>query len=298
VILVAGATGLLGSHITRRLLARGEPVRILIRNGSNASGLVTAGAMAALGDLKDPESLRVACHGADTVITTANAIGRTGEDNLESVDHLGNHNLIDAAEAEGVGRYVFISALGADPDHPMPLLRAKGLTEQRLRGSRMTWTVLQPNFYMDTWIPAIVGGPALAGDPVTLVGDGRRRHSMVAIRDVAAYATAALDHVDEARGKTLPIGGPYPATWRDVVHAFEHELGIGLPVRTVPAGASIPGLPDLVSELAAALAGYDSPLEMAELSKTYGVVPTALADFVHDFTAASTRSAVDANSGG
>jgi hypothetical protein len=69
----------------------------------------------------------------------------------------------------------------------MPFLKAKGQTEQRLRTSGMTWTVLQPNLYMDTWIPAVVG-PALAGQPVTLVGKGLRQHSMVAARDVASYA--------------------------------------------------------------------------------------------------------------
>jgi Predicted nucleoside-diphosphate-sugar epimerases len=289
-ILVVGATGQLGGLITHALLGRGTSVRTLVRGGSAYDGLVTAGAEAVIGDLKDRDSVRAACHGVDAVITTANAIGRTGEDNLESVDHRGNADLIDAAAAEGVRRFVFVSALGADAEHPMPLLRAKGLTEQRLRASGMAATVLRPNFYMDTWIPAVVGGPALAGRPVTLVGDGRRRHSMVAMRDVASYAVAALDH-SEADGQTLPIGGPQPVTWRDVVAAFERELGRDLPVRTIAPGESIPGVPDIVSELAAALAGYDSPLDMTELSRTYGVVPTPLADVVHDFATAGLRHA-------
>jgi len=61
---------------------------------------------------------------------------------------------------------------------------------------RSAWsygTVLQPKASMDTWIPMVVGGPALAGRTVTLVGDGLRRHSMVALRDVVSYATAVLD---------------------------------------------------------------------------------------------------------
>lgn len=281
-ILVVGATGQLGGLITRELLHQGTSVRVLVRIGSTYDGLVTAGAEAVIGDLKDLDSVRAACRGVDAVITTANAIGRTGEDNLESVDHLGNANLVDAAAAEGVRQFVFISALGADAEHPMPLLRAKGLTEQRARSSGMAWTVLQPNFYMDTWIPPVVGGPALAGQPVTLVGDGRRQHSMVAMRDVASYAVAALDH-PEARGQTLPIGGPQPVTWREVVAAFERELGRDLPVQTIAPGESIPGLPDIVSELAAAIAGYDSPLDMTGLAMTYGVVPTPLAEFVHHF---------------
>ncbi len=285
-ILVAGATGLLGGQIARQLLDRGEAVRILVRSGSTYDALVTAGAQAALGDLKDPDSLRVATRGVDAVITTANAIGRSGVDNLESVDHQGNRNLIDAAAAEGVHQFVFVSALGAATDHPMPLLRAKGDTEQWLRASSLAWTVLQPNFYMDLWIPAVVGGPILEGQPVTIVGDGKRQHSMVAVHDVASYAIAALDH-QEARNQTLYIGGPHPFSWLDVVAAFEKVLGRDVPVRTIPPGESIPGLPDIVSELAAALASYDSPMDVSELARTYRVAPTTLADFVHGVVASS-----------
>lgn len=285
-ILVVGATGRLGGLIARRLLHQGTAVRALVRNGSTYDGLVTAGAEAVTGDLKDRDSVCAACRGVEAVVTTANAIGRTGEDNLESVDHLGNADLVDAAAAEGVRRFVFVSALGADADHPMPLLRAKGRTEQRLRATGMAATVLQPNLFMDALIPAIVGGPAFAGRPVTLVGDGRRRHSMVAMRDVASYATAALAHPD-ARDRTLLIGGPHPVTWRDVVAAFEHELGRDLQVRTIDPGESIPGLPAFFSELAAALAAYDSPLTMTELADGYGVVPTPLPEFVHDLVVAA-----------
>ncbi len=69
-ILVVGATGLLGGHIARKLLDRGKPVRLLVRQGSAYDGFVTAGAEAVIGDLKDPDSVRAACRGVDAVITT------------------------------------------------------------------------------------------------------------------------------------------------------------------------------------------------------------------------------------
>ncbi len=289
-ILVAGATGLLGGMITRQLLDHGKDVRIVVRNGSTYEPLVAAGAQAVPGDLKDQDTLRAACRGIEAVITTANAAGRSGVDNLESVDQHGNRNLIDAATAEGVRQFVFISALGAAIDHPMPLLRAKGRTEEHLQASGMTWTVLQPNFYMDLWIPPVVGVPALAGLPVTLVGDGKRQHSIVAAQDVASYAVAALDH-HEAHNQRLYIGGPHPVTWLDVVAAFEKELDRVVPVHTIAPGDLIPGLPGFVSELAAALASYDSPMDVSDLSRTYGVTPTTVADFVHHFTATQRQPA-------
>ena len=281
-ILVVGATGNLGGSIVRRLLAEGKRVRVLVRAGSSYDHLVADGAEPATGDLKDPASLRAACKGMEAVVTTANAIGRGGEDTIESVDLHGNRHVIDAAKAEGVRRFVFISVLGASLDSPAPFIRAKGEAEVRLMNSGMTWTILQPNMYMDTWLPMAVGGPALAGQPVTLVGEGRRRHSMVAMRDVVSYAVAALAR-KEAKNARLLIGGPEPISWWDAIAAFEDELGRKISVRTVSPGEPVSGMPEPVRELFQQLETYDSPLDMRAAASTFGIPPTKLQDFVHTF---------------
>lgn len=216
----------------------------------------------------------------DAVVTAANSTVRGGDDTVESVDRVGNRNLIDAAAIEGVRRFVFISALGASSDHPMPLLQAKGETEQHLRASGMAWTVLQPNMFLDKLPMAVVGGPALAGQPVALVGEGRRRHSLVAMRDVAAYAVAALEQ-PQAQGQALVIGGPEPVSWQEIIAAFAKELGRQIPVRTVPPGQPVPGMPDFMLGLLSALETHDSPIDSSALAAAYGITPTTLADFVH-----------------
>ncbi|MDQ4038844.1 MAG: hypothetical protein M3313_10980, partial [Actinomycetota bacterium] len=96
------------------------------------------------------------------------------------------------------------------------------------------------------------------------------------------YAVAALD-LPEAQGQTLFLGGPEPVTWRDAVSAFERALGREVPVRMVEPGAPIPGLPEVISPLLAALDTYDSPMDMTQLASQYGVKPTTLGDFVHGF---------------
>jgi NADH dehydrogenase len=279
-ILVVGATGDLGSQITERLLARGEQVRVLLRPGPGAVGRSPApAAQTVLGDLTDPASLAAACAGVDVVVTTASASSRGAPDTLETVDLQGTVDLVEAAETAGVRRFVLVSALGADPEHPSPLLRAKGRAEQRLRASGMAWTILQPDVFMDRLFPLVVGGPALAGLPVTLVGTGGRRHSFVASRDVAGYAVAAVDGRGPER-HTVLVGGPDPLTWHDVVAAFERELGRDVEVRTVEPGGDVPGLPDFVVGLLAALDGYDSALDISEASRTYGVEPTPVSEVV------------------
>lgn len=287
-ILVVGATGQLGNMIVGKLLESSHPVRVLVRDQSAYDAFASTRAEVVWGDLKDADSLRAACRGVGAVVTTANATARGGDDTIESVDRAGTQDLIRSAAAEGVGQFVFVSALGADPDDQMPLLRAKGEAEQLLRGSGMAWTVLQPNLFLDKLPLGVVGGPALAGQPVTIVGEGRRRHSMVAMRDVAAFAVAALER-KSAGAETLVIGGPQPLSWRDVVAAFEHELGRSIPIQAVQMGEPVPGMPDFLTELLTALETYDSPLDSSALAAEYGVTQTSLADFVHDAVAGAAQ---------
>ena len=77
-----------------------------------------------------------------------------------------------------------------------------------------------------------------------------------------------------------------------MVAAFEQELGREVPVRTVPLGQPVPGLPDIAGELLTALETYDSPLDMTDLAAAYRINLTTLADFVRSFLAADGRTLV------
>lgn len=276
-ILIAGATGKLGGLITQQLIERGEPVRVLVRQ--DPAGSLGSTVEVAFGDLKDPDSLREACKGVDAVITTANSTARGGADTIESVDLIGNHDLVDAAVSERVRRFIFTSSLGADSNSAMPLLRAKGETEKHLMGTDMVWTSIQPNVYIDLLVMGVVGGPALSGAPVTLVGSGERRHSFVTMSDVAAYTLAAL-HSPAAENQILRVGGPETLSWRDVVATFEQFLGHPIEIRTVPTGEPVTGMPDFIVQLLTALETYDSPMDMAGLAENYGVKGTSLKEFL------------------
>lgn len=284
-ILVVGSTGRVGGMITRTLLAQDRPLRILVRPGSDYHPFVAAGAEAALGDLKDPASLAVACRGIDTVITTASAGERGGDDTAQTVDLDGNRNLIEAARAAGVRQFIFVSALIASPDHPVPVPRAKALTEAALPNSGLTYTIIAANGIADVMFPLVVGYPLSLGKPVTLVGEGRRRHSFIAARDVAAFAVAAIDH-PAALNRRIEIGGPKALSWRDVVATYERAFGRPVPVQWIPPGALLPDLPpapgltELVSGLMAALETFDTPVDMTELSRTFGVTPTTIDDLL------------------
>lgn len=279
-ILIVGATGMLGGIIARSLLEHDHDVRVLVRPDSAHHQLVAAGAAPVVGDLKQVASLRYACQGVQTVITTANSAQRDGEDTLQAVDLDGNRALIDAAAAAGVEHFIFVSALGVSPDSSSEFFQAKAQTEQYLMQSGMDYTILQPDYFMDVWIPGIVGLPLQQGEPVMLIGEGRRRHSLVAVSDVAAFAVAAVEQ-SAARNQVLEIGGPESVSWQDVVASTGAMLGREIPVELLPIGAALPGFPPVVSDLLTATEMYDSPLEMEATAGAYGIQLTPLETWLH-----------------
>ncbi len=178
-ILVVGATGMLGGAIVRRLVGRGEQVRALVRDAYGKAALGQAGAEPVWGDLKEAASLVAACKGVSTVVTTANSAGRGGDDNVETVDLNGNRYLIEAATEAGVEHFIFISAQGEHPTSPVPFLQAKGLASKLLRESGMGYTVLLPDIYMDVWTSA---GRDECGRFGKTGDDRQRRHSPALLR--------------------------------------------------------------------------------------------------------------------
>src|SRR5215210_3187783 len=141
-ILVVGATGVVGGMIARRLLEKDKEVRVVVRRDSpsspliqqglatSAEELIEAGAQPVHGDLRDRASLDAAVDGVEIVITTANSAMRGGADNPQSVDLEGNRNLIEAARAAGVEHFIFVSVLGADVNNPAPFVQAKAQANQ------------------------------------------------------------------------------------------------------------------------------------------------------------------------
>jgi uncharacterized protein YbjT (DUF2867 family) len=276
--LIVGATGMVGSLITRRLLERGEPVRVLVRDGSDHGSLVAAGAEAVYGDLKDRASLDRAMDGVRTVVTTANSAMRGGDDTVETVERAGNRNLVDAARAAGVDHFIFTSALGVTLDSPVPFMAAKAESEEYLKASGIPWTILAPNVFTEVWVGSVIG-PAAAGAPVVLVGEGRRRHSFVSVQDVAAFAAAAVDN-PAAHGDRVVIAGPEAVSFSEIIERAEALLGRPIEVQRYAIGEPVPGMPDLIRQFMTNLEMYDTPVDMTEATRRYGVTLTPVAAFL------------------
>ncbi len=278
-ILVVGATGYLGGMITRQLLAQGREVRILVRPGSNYQPFVEASAQPVIGDLRDRASLDAACQGIETIITTAAARITEDETNTQAIDRHGYISLIDAARTAGVHHFIFTSGLGADPHSAIPFVAAKGQTETYLRASGLPYTILEPDWILDGWLMFFVGNPALSGQPVWVVGEGRDRHTPVAAQDVAAFAVAAVDYPG-ARNRVIPLGGPQALSIHDAVAIFERFLGKPVTVKSFTPDQPPPGWPPLLVQL---MAGFNTDLlvDTTEVAEEFGVQLTSAEEFVH-----------------
>ncbi|HUP20979.1 MAG TPA: SDR family oxidoreductase [Gemmatimonadota bacterium] len=273
-ILVAGATGNLGGMVTRRLLEAGHPVRALVREHSDYHGLEEAGAEIAFGDLRSPPALQKACAGMTKVLCTASASGRSDE-SIEEVDGRGVTNLIDAAEAAGVERFVYVSAYGFDVIDA-PIATAKRKNEARLKDSAMDWTILKPTAFMEAWIGWVVGAQLGEGPRVAIVGDGTEPMGFVASTDVADLCVAALER-DEAANREIPLIAEV-ATMGEVLEKVREVTGMDFEVEHLAAGEAPPGFPPIIASLWKELQ-KPSYAVTTDTIETYGLKPVTLEAF-------------------
>lgn len=259
-VLVVGASGQLGARIVQQLVARGRPVRAMVRATSRAEHLRTPGVQLVLADLMQPETLDAACAGAGAVISTANAVAPTHGSTFAAVDERGYDALIGACERQGCGRFVLISVPVTAHDAQVPLFRARRLLERRLAASGLEHAVLRAGPFMDDWFALIGSALPARGDPVALIhrrwpflqrfigatgqlidrhgvalvpGRAETRHAFIAIDDVAAALIAAIDH-PALRNVTRDLAGPQLLSWKEVADLFAEVLGRPVRVLAVP----------------------------------------------------------------
>jgi len=184
---------------------RGDEVVALIRNPDHADEVKQAGAEPAVVDLEhaSEDEVATAIGGSDAVVFAAGAGPGSGSARKETMDYGGAVKLIAAAKQAGVGRYVIVSSMGANPnatgdDTFSVYLSAKGRADDAVRASGLDATVIRP------------GG--LTND----AGTGRVRlgeklpRGQVTRDDVAAVLVAVLDSPSTIGRTADLIGGDTP----------------------------------------------------------------------------------------
>jgi NADH dehydrogenase len=290
--LVVGATGLLGGEICRLLAAEGKPAKALVRPTSDqnkVAQLASLNVEIALGDLKDRSSLNAACRGATAVISTASCtLSRQDGDSIQTVDLAGQVNLIDAAKAANVSRFVLISFPQVDVE--FPLQTAKRAVEDHLKNSGLAYTILRPTFFMEVWLSPALGFDA-ANAAVQIYGSGENKISWISFKDVAKFAVASLEN-PEARNAEIKLGGPEALSPLEVVRIFEELKGQKFEVQFTPEEALKEQKESATDPLQASFAGlmlYYSRGDVIEMQQTLNKFPVQLTS-VRDYAQANISS--------
>jgi uncharacterized protein YbjT (DUF2867 family) len=230
-ILVAGGTGHLGIELVPLLTARGIPVRVVTRDPDRARQRLGETPQLVKGDARSPHTLEAALKGVDTVVSAMTGFG-PGAPGPKAVDYEGNLNLIRAAEAASVRRFVLVSIHGATADHAMELWRMKFRAEEALQASKLDWVIVRPNAFMELWAE-IVGGPILKDGKTTVFGRGDNPINFNSAKDVARFVELAL--FDPGLSRTiLAVGGPENVTLNQLVGQTERAAGRKAAVKHVP----------------------------------------------------------------
>lgn len=262
-ILVAGATGQVGSQVVRALMEQGHAVRALVRKpDSRILGLdgVASGSLEhAAGSLEDRASLERALDGIETVVSSANGVIPSGKTmSVKAMAAGGYEAFISAAEAAGVRHWVQSSVPSYAGDATVPELAGKRRIESRLQRSPIAHTIVRNPAFTDVWmvmagaLEATSSHPhattkrpygfmrmwqAMAGRSVTkrgiLLAPGGRNHGapFITTRDVAQMMAGVVGR-PSSHDRIIEAGGPEWLTWGEVAELMSAKAGRH--VRAVP----------------------------------------------------------------
>ena len=253
-VLVAGGNGFIGTSLVAELADRGHDVTVLARN-PDSTGL-PAGVETVSGNVTAYDSIESAVGGHDAVVNLV-ALSplfkpKGGNKMHDEVHRHGTENLVRAAEAGGVDRFVQMSALGADPDGSTAYIRAKGKAEEHVTDSELEWVIIRPSVVFGDGGEFVSFTKKLAPPFLTpLPGGGKTRFQPIWVSDLVPMLADSLE-ADEHVGNTYELGGPEQLTLAAVAklaHGADGRSATVLPVPMAVAGVGltvagkIPGFP-------------------------------------------------------
>lgn len=227
-ILVTGGTGFIGRTLIRHLVNLDYPVRTLLRPSKETPRLPHGVPVnVAVSSLNDIRGLRAAMVGVDTIFHLASGEWRGPQASLMDIDIQGTRRVIEAAEDAGVKRVFFLSHLGADRGSAYPVLKAKGIAEEFVRRSSLTYTIFRTaivfgsNDGFTTALAMIMGSLPLV---FLLPGDGSVQLQPLWVEDLVTCMVWSMEDA-ETHNHIYDIGGPEYLSFRNIVEFIMTATG-------------------------------------------------------------------------
>ncbi len=229
-VTIFGGSGFVGRHTVRALARDGWRVRAAVRRPDLAGHLQPMGNVgqihAVQANVRYAESVRAAVAGADAVVNLVGILAPSGRQSFDAVHVDGAKAVAQATAQAGIGRFVHMSALGADADSGAQYARSKGIAEREVM-----------KLLGDTIIvrPSIVFGPeddffnrfakmAASAPVLPLIGGGRTRFQPVFVGDLAEAIANSCSGTGKA-GTIYELGGPEVYTFRQLLDQTQQWSG-------------------------------------------------------------------------
>jgi nucleoside-diphosphate-sugar epimerase len=246
--LVTGGTGFTGGHLCRRLLRAGHHVQALVRDPRRAETLSRWGAQLVQGDLRDPPALRRAVENCDVVYHIAAAFRQ--EDltarQMREINAGGTRNLLEAAEAAGVGRFVHCSTVGVHgetrngpADEESPCRPGDRYQRSKVEGERIVRSFInRGRMPIVIFRPGGIYGPgdlrflklfrAIDRGRFIMLGSGEILYQLIYIDDLID-GILACGAEQRAVGRIYILTGERPVTLNRLVNSIADVLGVDPP---------------------------------------------------------------------
>jgi uncharacterized protein YbjT (DUF2867 family) len=283
-IVVTGASGYVGSHIVRRLVELGRPVRALVRSrqwAQKEGRLKGLDVDWAEGDVTRPETLNPAMQGATAIIHTVAIAIEKGGHTYEEINYQGTVNVVEAAKAAGVRRVINMSQLGADSRLPYRFLASKGKAQEYVAASGLDWTAFRPSViwgpedeFANTFARLVPFSPLI----YPIVGDEEAKFQPVWVEDLVTCIVKALDDPGTI-GREYEVGGPEILTLEEIERRTLEAIG----ARRLMAPFPMPVLRAVVALMEALLPAPPVTRSLLELLAVKNVTSAnAIQQFVPD----------------
>jgi NADH dehydrogenase len=238
-VTVLGGSGFLGRYAVERLAARGWRVRVAARHPEAAGFLKPLGEVGQISpvyaDLRDPKSVVAAVAGADAVINLVGILFERGRQKFSALHAEGAGVAAAAATKAGVGRFVQISALGADTAAKSDYARSKAQGEAAVVHAFPAATIVRPSVVFgpeDDFFNRF-GAMARLSPALPLIGGGHTRFQPVYVCDVAEAIVRMVEDPATA-GRVYELGGPRVYSFRELLQLVLAVTGRSSWLVTVP----------------------------------------------------------------